>query len=647
MTVENNDHIKTGSRTDNSFNEALREAEYQVEAMTGSWDARVRFRLIDQRYDVPKENRQNLIQLCGSLDNDDFCKKLFGHNQDGYDVYIVAQEVNDTLPDNAPVSGRDIVSGRVLVADFDDQEYPDDTNWHLEPTFILRRENSDRHFWIGWRTEPYAADQISDAHKRIIQLYGSDPTVSDRARIMRLAGFESHKREAKTRYVIENGREALKPSSLAAHKLKLPEIKRKAVSASDTDSDDYVSEKRLRFQLGYIDPECDRHLWISILGAIKDADIGRDDRTYMEFGDKYELADEWSSGMLGKFDPTNYQDCDDVFNNLESLSRDNREINSTVGTIVKAAKKAGMDELAHRRLRQAEVFKHPDNAKNTKDRAPEHNVENERNSRFRIVNRAGMEEILPPEWLVPEFLVENTYAMLAGGPGTFKTFIALDIALSVVTGSTSGVWPKINRAGPVLFAAGEGRSQIITRVKAWERKHYGGEEAKDFTLIDPVPLIAQEEYWEEFIEYALRAHPDGYQLVVLDTVGRAMQGLNENTQEHASNFTRLTDMLRRELRATVLALHHTGHDTSARARGSSVFGADVDTMLMLKRVDKKLQVELDMTKQKDAPEWEAPKIIQLEKISLSPIIDSLVAVNAPDAAEKSEHTGRPPLIGPV
>ena len=63
---------------------------------------------------------------------------------------------------------------------------------------------------------------------------------------------------------------------------------------------------------------------------------------------------------------------------------------------------------------------------------------------------------------------------------------------------------------------------------------------------------------------------------MLDTVGRAMQGVNENAQEHASNFTRLVDRLRHELGATVLALHHTGHETSTRARGSSVFGADAD-----------------------------------------------------------------------
>ncbi len=118
-----------------------------------------------------------------------------------------------------------------------------------------------------------------------------------------------------------------------------------------------------------------------------------------------------------------------------------------------------------------------------------------------------------------------------------------------------------------------------------------------------------------------------------------MQGLNENSQEHASNFTRLADMLRRELGATALALHHTGHEANGRARGSSVFGADVDTMLMLNRDNKDLCVELNMTKQKDAPEWETPKIIQLEKINLSPIVDSLVAVSPTDAtATKSQVT---------
>ncbi|MBT3767569.1 MAG: hypothetical protein HN578_02190 [Rhodospirillales bacterium] len=83
----------------------------------------------------------------------------------------------------------------------------------------------------------------------------------------------------------------------------------------------------------------------------------------------------------------------------------------------------------------------------------------------------------------------------------------------------------------------------------------------------------------------------------------------------------------------------TGHEASIRARGSSVFGADADTMLMLKRVEKEMQVTLDMTKQKDAAEWETPKLIQLDTVHLSPEENSLVTVRPTAAdAQKIKNT---------
>lgn len=270
------------------------------------------------------------------------------------------------------------------------------------------------------------------------------------------------------------------------------------------------------------------------------------------------------------------------------------------------------------------------------DAAPEGNK-----SRFLIVDRDGIEDIRPPEWLVPDFLPQDAYAMVLGGPSTFKTFIALDIALSIATSCAAGPWGKMVATGPVLFAVGEGRSQIKNRVKAWEKEHWNGNKAEGFYLASPVPLVSQDNAWEEFIADARVWEPEGYKLVVLDTVGRAMQGVNENAQEHASKFTRLVDTLRHDLGATVLALHHAGKDESRGARGSSVFSADADTVVSADRNDKDKMVSLKMTKQKDAPEWDKPKLIQLNTVHLSPDDSSLVAVKPTAADAEKAETAKP------
>lgn len=261
--------------------------------------------------------------------------------------------------------------------------------------------------------------------------------------------------------------------------------------------------------------------------------------------------------------------------------------------------------------------------------------------RFRIVDRRGMDDIKPPQWLVKDAIPENSFALLIGPRGTFKTFIALDIALSIATGAKQyfggaedewfGVWPDVASPGPVLFAAGEGRAGLNKRVRAWEKHHLDGDKAENFHLIDPVPGPNVDDV-TAFIETALEMHPKGYRLCVLDTVGRAMQGLNENSQQDASMFTKMVETIQHELGCAVLCLHHTGHGGELRARGSSVFGADVDCEFVLERKDKDHVVTLKNTKQKDAPEWEQPKVIQLIEKN-----DSLVAV-AP--SEKTEAEAR-------
>ncbi|MAF95635.1 MAG: hypothetical protein CMM60_07770 [Rhodospirillaceae bacterium] len=253
--------------------------------------------------------------------------------------------------------------------------------------------------------------------------------------------------------------------------------------------------------------------------------------------------------------------------------------------------------------------------------------------RFRFVNREGMSSIQPPEWLIEDFLPQESYAMLFGAPGTFKTFLALDIALSIAVGVGMGediCWPAIANSGPVLFAAGEGRGNITARVKAWEKTHFVGNEVENFRLADPVPLVSEEP--KPFIEGALAASPDGYKLVVLDTIGRAMQGLNENTQQDASAFTNMVEHVQYELGATVLALHHTGLNEKHRARGSSVFGADADTIIRAERHSKNYLVSLTMTKQKDAPEWSKKKFVKLREVHLDLETKSLVAFK-PDENE--------------
>ncbi len=262
--------------------------------------------------------------------------------------------------------------------------------------------------------------------------------------------------------------------------------------------------------------------------------------------------------------------------------------------------------------------------------------------RFRFVDRQGLALVRNPEWLVPDLLPRGGYGLLVGARSSLKTFLALDIALTIASGGGlsrfeggpnvakwRGMWETLHQ-GAVLFAAGEGRPGIKQRVEAWESYHLGGQKVDAFVMADPVPRMSEQ--LNPFIKGALRKNPKGYALIVLDTVGRSMQGVDESKQEHASAFTMLVEALQKRMGkgddyCNVLGLIHTGHRNSARARGSSVFEQEADTVFTTERDGLALEVTLDMPKQKDSPEWKKPKLVRALIVKTG--IDSDALVMAP------------------
>lgn len=254
------------------------------------------------------------------------------------------------------------------------------------------------------------------------------------------------------------------------------------------------------------------------------------------------------------------------------------------------------------------------------------------NGRLRAVDRGGMNDIKPAKMLVEDFIPAGGFVMMAGAPGTFKSFVALDIALSICSGA--GVNPTWNvlESGPVIYAAGEGRASMLARVRAWEHAHNGELEVPGFVLIDPVPNVGSDDDWSAFMALCLDMVTKP-KLVVIDTVARAMQGLNENAQEHASKLTQRVEQIQAELGCAVLCLHHSGHGNQSRGKGSMEFIGAPDTIIVLDREDKEMAVSVTMTKQKDAPEWEHPK-----RLKLAETLDSLAV--SQDTAKPAEP--RPP-----
>ena len=228
--------------------------------------------------------------------------------------------------------------------------------------------------------------------------------------------------------------------------------------------------------------------------------------------------------------------------------------------------------------------------------------------------RADQVQFAPTQWLVEGWLVKNTLAGLVGASGGGKSFLAIDWACRIASGMH---WfgRKVSR-GAVFYLAGEGKQGLSKRVAAWEQHFQQTLQGHPLYLADGLPFLCEdsqafgtidaiEDLADELLFECGAADPA---LIVVDTVARAMAGENENSAESMGKLVRSLDMIRERWGATVLAVHHTGHE-GTRARGSSAFYAALDSEFLLKGTDK--TVELAATKEKD---WPKPNGLVLEKL---------------------------------
>ena len=85
---------------------------------------------------------------------------------------------------------------------------------------------------------------------------------------------------------------------------------------------------------------------------------------------------------------------------------------------------------------------------------------------FGFIRLGSMPPIQPTNWLIKPFLESNSLAVMFGDPAAGKSFMAIDMACSIVTGTT---WHGQRvKQGAVFYIAGEGLNNIRKRFRAWE-----------------------------------------------------------------------------------------------------------------------------------------------------------------------------------
>ena len=233
-------------------------------------------------------------------------------------------------------------------------------------------------------------------------------------------------------------------------------------------------------------------------------------------------------------------------------------------------------------------------------------------------------KIRRPPALVSGLIARSSVFSIIGPPKSMKTFAALDLGLSVATGTP---WAgRSTEQGTVLYVLLEGAGDLGTRYNAW-RDHHGHADIEAFETLTGFDLDLTDRRTAEH----LGTHAKGHALVIIDTLSRAIAGADENSSGPMSlamaNLTRIASLSD----AAVGIVAHTGK-TGSTARGHSAFAGAVDTELSVSRT--KQTVTIRQTLSRSFREGQAFTVHTLEHS------DSVVLVHRDIADELTALTHR-------
>lgn len=230
--------------------------------------------------------------------------------------------------------------------------------------------------------------------------------------------------------------------------------------------------------------------------------------------------------------------------------------------------------------------------------------------RFHFLTRCSGARI--PLHLVRGLFPQVGTTCLYGAPGTGKSFVALDVVLSVAAGLD--VLGRRSLQGAAVYLSTEGSSGLRARAIAWAL-------ARGIDISNlPVALIEEPRRLREpgvvatLIDRIKRLEASSgvpCRFICIDTLSQCLFG-EENGQEAMAEFTGEMTRIAKAIGTQVCVVHHTGKDKTKGPRGSSVIVGNFDTLLALSEGDCEGHLVLSADKQKN--DNKAALSIMLERV---------------------------------
>jgi DNA-binding MarR family transcriptional regulator len=199
-----------------------------------------------------------------------------------------------------------------------------------------------------------------------------------------------------------------------------------------------------------------------------------------------------------------------------------------------------------------------------------------------------------------------------GDPGCGKTPVAISLALHVAAGRTTWCGHDLDRQGAVAYLIGEDAAGIRARMIAECQRLDLDFASLPVVVSRTAGQLSSPEDVEAWIRDALLLHPEGYALVVVDTLARNFGEGDENATKDIGQVVQGLQRLADALGGLCAAVHHTGHRDKERARGAMALLGALDVSLRVTREGREITIET--TKAKN---WATPDAI---RATLTPVV---------------------------
>lgn len=246
--------------------------------------------------------------------------------------------------------------------------------------------------------------------------------------------------------------------------------------------------------------------------------------------------------------------------------------------------------------------------------------------RFLPVPAAEFADGEPPSWIIKAVLPKGELVVLFGESGSGKSFVALDLCMSIARGEP---WREHRtKQGRVVYIAAEGGGGFRKRLKAYATHCEIDLTGVPFEVIHGAPNFLQR---ADAVDVARAIAKGGsVSVVVVDTFAQVTPGANENASEDMGLALAHCRGIHRATGATVMLVHHAGKDATKGARGWSGLRAAADTEIEVVRGPAGRAIRI--TKQKDGDDlstWGFElKVIPLGLDDDGDVITSCVAAEA-------------------